>query len=543
MDASAYRMVVCTEQDYVTVAATTDRLVVEWLAGARHYPVVSLRDGRNEIAEHVTLDRDSDSGQAGAHTRWRLRESPPTARGAWQTLLIIRTDAADPGRTWIQLDVEHRPDSPDIPQIRASKPRLADTLLDALDTHSGLAEIRARASFVHPGDVKEVIEELTDRERRLPIVVASVPYGIDADRWLDKVVDRAFSQLVGRAVLYVLTREAQAAFNKALEHHPVFGGGIRTYMPGVDPGWPADGQRHPVMSRATVEADPVRAASVLTALPRNQASTLPLPQPLAALHGTSPRAPSTAQGDEIARLKADHESLIALLDEAAEAEAARYKQVRELQHDLADANWLAEEFHAERRAAQQQVRALQLRLQQVGAYEAAFAPVDEDESEALPGSFTELHSRLGQFPTLMFTGDAKVLTGLDDRSKPNWVNVCWEALQALEDFAAAAVAGRARGDFRAWCQDLPSGCHPFPAGKVLMKESDTVRRNLSWRKERMLPVPREVDPSGSVYMEAHLRIGGGSTISPRLHFFDDTAGTGRLYIGHIGPHLTNTRTS
>lgn len=541
MDASAYRMVVWTEQDYVTVAATADRLVAEWLTESRRYPATTLHDGRNEIAPYVTLDRDTGSGRSGAHTRWRLRESPPELRATWQSTLITRTDMADPGRTWIQLDVEHRPDSPEVPQIRASKPMLADALLDALEARSGLAGIRARASFVHTGDVPEVFDELRDRERRLPIVVASVPYGVDADVWLEQVVDRAFTQLVGRAVLYVLTREAQPAFNKALEHHPVFGGGIRTYMPRVDPSWPADGQRHPVMSRAVVEADPVKAASVLTALPRNQAARTPLPQPLARLHAQRPRPRATEHGDEIARLKADHESLTQLLDEAAEAEAARYKQVRELQHDLADANWLAEEFYAERRAAQTQVRALQLRLQRLGAYEEARTAVEEDEE--LPGSFTEVHARLGQFTSLEFTGDPKVMTGLDDRSKPNWVNLCWEALLALEDFAAASVAGRAKGDFRAWCQDLPPGCHPFPAGKVTMKESDTVWRNLAWRKERMFPVPPEVDPSGTVFMQAHLRIGGGSMISPRLHFYDDTAGTGRIYIGHIGPHLTNTRTS
>lgn len=541
MDASAYRMVVWTEQDYVTAAALADRLVAEWLTDTKRYPVTALHDGRNEIAGHVTLDRDTGSGRHGAHTRWRLRESPPSAKGTWQSTLIVRTDMADPGRTWLQLDVEHRPDSPEIPQIRASKPGLADALLDALEARSGLAGIRARASLIYAGDVPEVVEELRDRERWLPIVVASVPYGTEPEQWLERVVDRAFTQLVGRAVLYVLTREAQPAFNKALEHHPVFGGGIRTYMPRVDPSWPEDGQRHPVMSRATVEADPVKAASVLTALPRNEAARTPLPQPLARLHAQRPRPRATEHGDQIARLKADHESLIQLLDEAAEAEAARYKQVRELQHDLADANWLAEEFYAERRAAQQQVRALQQRLREVGAYEAAFAPVEADEP--LPGSFTELHARLYQFPTLTFTGDVKILTGLDDRSKPNWVNICWEALLALEDFAAASVAGLGRGDFRAWCQDLPPGCHPFPAGKVTMKESDTVWRNLAWRKERMLPVPPAVDPSGTIYMAAHLRIGGGSQISPRLHFYDDTATTGRIYIGHIGPHLTNTRTS
>jgi hypothetical protein len=537
-------MVVFTEQDYVKTAATADFLMERWLAGNKGYAVAGLHDGRSELAPHVTLDRESGSGRLGAHTRWRLRESLPSPRATWQTLLIVRTDVADPGRTWIQLDAEHRPDSPEVPQLRAPTPALAGMLLDALDARSGLARIRSRATLLHPGDVPDVVEELRDRERRLPVVVASVPYGTGAEQWLERVVDRAFTQLVGRAVLYVLTREAQPAFNRALEHHPVFGGGIRTYMPRVDPAWAGDGRRHPFMSRAVVEADPVKAASVLTALPRNQAARTALPQPLARLHGSLPvpRGAVERGDDEIARLKADHASLLQLLDEAAEAEAARYKQVRELQHELADANWLAEEFYAERRAAQAQVRALQLRLRQLGAYEDAYAPVGE-EDEDLPGSFTELYARLGQFPTLVFTGDPKVLTGLDDRSKPNWVNVCWEALLALEDFAAAAAAGRAKGGFRAWCQALPPGAHPFPAGKVTMKESDTVARNPAWRRERMLPVPPEVDPSGLAYMEAHLRIGGGSTISPRLHFHDDTAGTGLLYIGHIGPHLTNTRTS
>ena len=52
----------------------------------------------------------------------------------------------------------------------------------------------------------------------------------------------------------------------------------------------------------------------------------------------------------------------------------------------------------------------------------------------------------------------------------------------------------------------------------------------------------EVNACGKVFMGAHLRIGGGGT-APRLHYFDDCSGTGKIYIGYMGLHLRNTRTN
>jgi hypothetical protein len=61
---------------------------------------------------------------------------------------------------------------------------------------------------------------------------------------------------------------------------------------------------------------------------------------------------------------------------------------------------------------------------------------------------------------------------------------------------------------------------------------------------RTLPVPREVDPSGRIVMEAHIRIGSGKPPAPRMHLHDDTSGeTGKIYIGHLGPHLPNYQTN
>ncbi len=71
--------------------------------------------------------------------------------------------------------------------------------------------------------MEEVIEELCEQDRRLPVVVASVPYGQDAEAWTKQVVEPVFRNLSGLAVMYVLRPEAQQSFNAALEHHPVFG--------------------------------------------------------------------------------------------------------------------------------------------------------------------------------------------------------------------------------------------------------------------------------------------------------------------------------
>lgn len=84
----------------------------------------------------------------------------------------------------------------------------------------------------------------------------------------------------------------------------------------------------------------------------------------------------------------------------------------------------------------------------------------------------------------------------------------------------------------------------YPVTRVAMVESDSVRNDRKFRQQRMLPVPLEVDASGKVFMEAHIKIDNKGRIAPRIHFYDDTAGvTGKVIVGYVGPHLSNTRTN
>jgi hypothetical protein len=133
-----------------------------------------------------------------------------------------------------------------------------------------------------------------------------------------------------------------------------------------------------------------------------------------------------------------------------------------------------------------------------------------------------------------------------DRSPESstWVRSSWEVLRALQAYADAKAARAFAGDFKMWCDHPPSGTYAVPAGKVVRDESETVRTNARWRREREFPVPPEIDVTRSLFMGAHIRIGASASgrINPRLYFHDATAQTGHVYIGYLGRHLTNTRT-
>ncbi|WP_257579080.1 hypothetical protein [Streptomyces sp. JJ38] len=548
MEPRGYRMVLSTLKDFVSTSAVAERQLYAWLDGKR-YDTSALDEGRNEIAQGVTLDRDSASGRRGAYTRWRLREAMPGNEGTWQSTLVVRADHRVGDRnTWMQVDVEHRPAAPELAPKRAKTPKVAGLLLEALDWHDGLAEVARSPKFIEPEDVDEVIEELCDQDRRLPIVVASIPYDVGPARWADDVVEEAYRSLPGLAIMYVLTPRAQPAFNSALEYHPVFGGGIRTYLPGIDPAWQPDAQRHPVMSKATLRADPRKAASTLASLPQRLALRQPLPPALDSLPVQRTRPRPAQHGSDFQRLRTENETLHAMLSEAEQTEAANADEIRDLRLDrqqalrrATDAEGENDELYTQLQRMRRRVRALESRLVEAGAYDLAFAPVEEPTD--YPPTFSALLSRLPELPNVAFTGNRKTTQQLDDQTERNWVETAWDALLALQDYAVASAAGTAGGDFRSWCARSSSAdAHPFSAGKVKMKESDTVGNRGAWRKQRTFPVPREVHRNGRVYMEAHVRIGGGSTIAPRLHFYDDGPGTGRVYVGYLGPHLTNTRT-
>lgn len=125
-----------------------------------------------------------------------------------------------------------------------------------------------------------------------------------------------------------------------------------------------------------------------------------------------------------------------------------------------------------------------------------------------------------------------------------WAGAAWDALRALNAYASARSANTFRGGFHDWCRNPPHGAHALSPKKFAMKESDAVAGRAKFRKARTFPVPPEVAPEQSVFMEAHIKLRGIGNPAPRMHFHDDAAGTtGRIHIGYLGHHLDNTRTN
>ncbi|MGW7355491.1 hypothetical protein ACWGI0_02080 [Streptomyces sp. NPDC054802] len=548
MEPRGYRMVVSTERNYVDTCAVAERRLIEWLRD-KGYDPSGLDEGRTEVASHATLDRDSESGRKGAYSRWRMRETPSAASGTWQSTLVVRSGLPqDEGRTWVQIDIEHQPAREDEFPTRANTPKIVRLLLDSLEARDGEADVAAVPTFIETDDVDDLIEELCDTERRLPVVIATVPYGKNPDDWSRSIVEPLFRNLHGLAVLYVLTPEAQAAFNTAMEYHPVFGGGVRTYVPGLDPAWKPDAQRHPVMSRRTIEGNVRRAASILAALPQRISSRHTLPAALLSVPRHRARPRPTSDGTDVLQLRTDNSALTALLDEAEQAEVLRVNEINDLYAELAKTERGSDELRGENeelydkvQESQRRIRFLRERLETFGDFTSAHAPTDAP-AISYPTAFADLLERLHELPCISFTGNRKITQALDTQSVDNWLSVAWDGLLTLNHFAEASANGTAGGDFLSWCKSDDSSAFPFPAAKVAMRESNTVARNGKLRGERMLPVPVSVDPSGRAFMQAHLKIGGGNTIAPRLHFYEDGPRSGKVYVGYLGPHLRNTLT-
>ncbi|MEU6973335.1 hypothetical protein AB0A71_37560 [Kitasatospora aureofaciens] len=578
--ATPYRMTVTTALPHADAVALADEQLASWLKqeGCEEPPPTSDAAAgappaaeRLRLGERVLLDRDHGPLRggpgAGRYDRRRLRT--PAPHGTRQLTLTVATGAAGP--TWFRLEAEtHSTGSGVRTPCRVPVPELARTLLPLLDAADGPAAVHSAPRVITADEVDDLIDELCDPERRLPTVVASVPVNLPLDHWVQEVVRPLCRQLPGLANAYVLDPGARTGFNVALEYHTVYGGAVRTYLPEVDPASRQDGVRHPVLARGRIEQDLRGAAGLLAREPRRLAADQPLPPTLAAvpvLRVPPPQLRPAAERTTVAvpagAGAGAGASTAAAVDRAVDPVAELAALAREEQQDRAEQQARADELERvrhtlrlERRDRGQTREAHEVRLRtgtrgvlagrhcsgpgavgRRGAAQSAGRPVK-------PETFTELLTRIGEFSLLTFTGDQKSALALDGLQcvGAGWARLAWDGLTALQEYAEAAVRGAAGGDFKQWCEHTPDGCHRFPPRKAVRGESRTVFSHTKWKRERMLPVPECVDASRRAFMGAHLRIGGGRT-APRLHYLDDCSGSGRIYVGYIGLHLTNTRTN
>ena len=224
---------------------------------------------------------------------------------------------------------------------------------------------------------------------------------------------------------------------------------------------------------------------------------------------------------------------------------AALSELEELRTQLDDEKVETELLDSERRGLDAEVLRLRTTLSEAGLAHIAWDVPSVQIENTYPADFEELLTLWDvELRHIEFTGDtAPPLDLYEADPYGTWAKKTWDALCALDDYAELKKSEGFAGGVHQYLAATPSGCRGFSINNFAADESDTVKRTPKFRTPRVLPVPPSVDPSGTVFMGAHVKIAKSGQVSPRVHLFDDVDRTGKIYVGYIGRHLPNTMTS
>lgn len=503
-----------------------------WL-GDRGIPVVGGDvEGSTAPADHDVSMIAAEDGDLRAS---RLLLSEPGRGGRWTTTAIVVTDG-DEQVAWI--DLEHSSDDPLGPAPDVTPPALVGAVLSSCRCRASETQLRPEPWSASASDVPALIGDLLDPDRVVPIVVLSKDRYASAEVGLERA-RQVHKRLVGLAGIVVLDQGATDGLAEQLGPDlKVVGGAVKAYLPGLtlDEAIP---KRHPAVAGTVFGSQP--AASALR-LQRALTPTAIARQPPMVYRDRVLHLPGFSR----ASASADHDEELLAESIALEAERdALTARVAEVQHELEFSTLQLEETEAELDGAQARVRYLEARLRAAGDA-AANQPTP---LAAVPDSAESCVDAIGlamQYLSRVEIGDTEYAAqNLDTYMKSTiWGRKAWRVFRAMEDYAELKQDGEFDGDFLAYCDQSPMGRTIIPAGWVAMKESESTDTNSKYRSARTFPVPAEVSDDEMAYMCAHVKLEAGGRPAPRIHFFDDTAGTtGMVYVGYFGEHLPNDGTN
>ena len=132
-----------------------------------------------------------------------------------------------------------------------------------------------------------------------------------------------------------------------------------------------------------------------------------------------------------------------------------------------------------------------------------------------------------------------------DLKAENWRYAAdfWKFILVLRDYMRAREAGDFCGSVHQYLKESVGTYRTCSYKRHAPTESQTVRNTPEWRVERVFPIPFDVNPEGKVEMFAHFKTSHSDTNDPRMYYLIDNDHTHKVYIGYIGPHLTNTKTN
>ncbi|WP_205326394.1 hypothetical protein [Glycomyces sp. YM15] len=548
---------------------------------------------------------------------------------------------------WVRVTVEGELEAAEV-----TAPGFMPAFLATGRATDGAVPVEAGPHLIGPEEVKELTRWLARPDRAVPLIVLTVDRG--DPNLVTACADHLAEALAGVAVIARLyDSRTQDDLNAWLGGDlSVFGGGLRTYLPGVRPGEETYPMRHQPRGGGAIRDQGVRSLEVVVrgvidlsvhrplptdirraepriarilsgALPPVELHAAP-PSPAAIAVPRGPRIPRPAApseprtpapepavetpepqpelttepeppqpetppapalpaslADDIAARLADRlddavlETLVDMarggdsettgliktmsahldaLTRAVEstgllgsrAPSQELERLRR-QYDQLELDYT--ELQEHERKAQDRIRWLESRLaEHADPVYGVQSEADQDdcrEAESLMDVVQRARKQLRHLdlPDALDT-EVSRLDVMYPRQRRRWTGRTWDALRALDAYAAARAESRFTGGFYDWCARPLPGAPIITPTMVSMKESDSVSGNPKFHRARVFRVPTEIDPSGRVYMPSHIKLQQVGSPAPRMHFLDDAGGaTGKIWIGYLGDHLPNTRTN
>ncbi|WP_291382631.1 hypothetical protein [Demequina sp.] len=296
-----------------------------------------------------------------------------------------------------------------------------------------------------------------------------------------------------------------------------------------------------------------------------EASTAPVvaqESPYAQLRGRARRLLARVLGKEVDEptvddfdaAEAQHDRLETALEASRASVArdrARFEQEQEaresLKEDFEYQGLELVEAQEEIGRVSDELHFLRMEMLEQGLGEQAYAYV-RDATWDTPSDLSELALTLlpdeGEHPAtahVVFTGDLDQVMEAQQRDGNGLaVQRAWKAIRVLHDYARLKASGDFSGNVATYLESDKHNGTKVPAS--WHARGETTQTMEQWGDERLFPVPPEVDPSGKTTMEAHFKCDTSSTFATRMHYLDDTDRTGKVYVGYIGRHRTNTQT-
>ncbi len=503
--------------------------VEEWLSW-------KLRDEQVQLPQDGSLVTHSTgceiSGRA-VHDGdlWALRATLFEPRDD-EELRTTVTAFHDGSSSWAWVDLERWSADAFVEPWVPIAPGVVGSLLREAACRRGPSRLTHEVEVAAGGEGETVARQVLDPNRELPFVVVS-PTREERDGDLQPTRERASElnrRLIGIAPVVVLGSGAVSAFSGAMlrelgDGFDVYGGAIRTYLPGITGADSPRRHRFVPFHRIRGRQPRVSADIIAAAIQRGACAQTPPPlwrdrlRPLLEPAG----APDDEIEAELLRLELEREQERAL--------RARAEDTLESERETSAAT------ERENDDLRRRVAWLERRMQEQGS---PAEPTPEEEARFDPDFCGDVPAEVaGHLSRVAFPDSQWAFADeLDTHVSASWAKRAWRAFKAMDAYAAAKADGGFEGNFRDYCDGGRLGA--IPVTWIALSESESTDRNDRFRSLRTLPLDPAVCDDDQIYMPAHIKIEQGGYPSPRIHFHDDTGGaTGKVHVGYFGVHLDN----